>query len=379
MSGLTVLSLIDLRPRRLGGFEEYFLALSESLTSRGHGSVLGFPELPPPWLHERFVGAGADIECVDIRSSLVSRIRSIRSVIRKRQVDILHGTFLNIFSLDTILMKRLGIRTLILSDQISRTPYARSWLKDRLVRAKNRLVCRSVDRIVADAEYVRRDLIEKSSADPRKIEVLYNGVNTARFNTGRHLAVTRESLGIPRDHLVVSTVANCIRWKGLDIFLRMARQVLDSGAEVTFVHVGDGPLLSEFEALASSLGITASMRFLGLRDDVDAIMGISDVFVLCSLWEEAFALVLLEAMASVVPVVASRIGAIPESILDGTTGLLFPAGDSQAAAAAVLRLLGDRQLRSKLGTAGRQRVVDHFTVQQWAEKTVDLYEEIAGP
>jgi len=375
-NGISVLTLIDLVPRKFGGFEEYCLAMSEALARKGWRSVLGFKAPPPAWLDQRYRAAGAAVEQIDMYGPKDERLQRLGEVVRLHRVDIFHATFLPIFSFDTIRIKRLGIRKLIYSDQASRVPVRHSWLGGRAARAKNRLMCRWIDRIVADAEFVSSELTGKSWADRRKIEVIYNGVNVQRFDRSKAPSLDRRALGIPTDRPMVATVANCIPEKGLDVFLKAAQVVLKDGTEATFVIVGDGPLLEELRQLAQSLGIAESTVFLGVRSDVHEIMALSDVFVLCSLWEEAFALVLLEAMASGLPVVASRIGAIPESVVDGTTGILFPPGDFRAAAGAIARLLGDDGLRQQMGTAGRGRVEERFTLEHWVNNTIDLYERV---
>lgn len=376
MKDFTVLTLIDLNPRKFGTLEEYCLFLSEALARRGCRSVLGFSEMPPQWLHERYSAAGAIVEQVKMSDPSPSRLAALRGVIRRHNVDILHPTHVPMFSPDTIRMKRLGVRKVIFSDQASRVPVDRSWLKNKLARVKNRLVSHWIDMIIADAEFIKNDLIGKVGVAPAKIEVIYNGVNASRFAFTKGPTIDRKSLGIPENRPVVTTVANCIPEKGLDVFLKAAKGVLEGGVEATFVVVGDGPLLDNLRQLASSLGIAKSMVFLGLRDDVHNILAISDVFVLCSMWEEAHALVILEAMASRLPVVATRIGAIPESVVDGTTGILFTRGDAGDAANALSTLLKNKDLRSRMGAAGRQRVEDHFTLERWVDNTIALYEKV---
>jgi glycosyltransferase involved in cell wall biosynthesis len=104
-------------------------------------------------------------------------------------------------------------------------------------------------------------------------------------------------------------------------------------------------------------------------------LSIADVFVLLSVWEEAFAFTLLEAMASSCPVVATRRGAIPESILDGVTGILVPPQDAKATAEAILKLLNDETLRQRIGLAGRERVERYFSLERWVGETIRIYEK----
>jgi glycosyltransferase involved in cell wall biosynthesis len=108
--------------------------------------------------------------------------------------------------------------------------------------------------------------------------------------------------------------------------------------------------------------------------DTENFLSAADVFILLSVWEEAFAFSLLEAMASGCPIVATRIGAIPESVEDGLTGILVPPRDAKAAANAILKLLNDNTLRLGMGGAARKRVEDHFSLEHWVDQTIKLYE-----
>lgn len=375
MGKVSILSIVNLRPRKLGTVEEYCICLSKALSGKGWSSILGFAELPPQWLGTLFKDAGATVEVMDANLPLAPRLRVLYEIVRRYRVDIIHSTFLDIFSLDAAIMKLMGAKRVIFSDQVSRTNQDRSWPKDLIVRMKNKVTCRWIDTIIADAEFIKKDLIERCSADPKKIHVIFNGVNVRRFCVKQEREKRKKELGIPEDHHVVTTVAKCIPEKGIDIFLRAAKEVLKRGNKATFIIVGDGPLLEEMRTLASSLGISKAVLFMGLRSDVDEIVGISDVFALCSVWQEAFAFTLLEAMACGIPVVASDIGAIPESVENGVTGILFPPGDANAAADAISSLIANAALRSQMGFAGRRRVEERFSMDHWVNETIEVYEK----
>jgi len=375
MTKKVVFSIVNLRPRKLGTVEEYCICLSKALSEKGWRSILGFAELPPPWLGTMFKDAGAVVEVMNVNQPLLPRFKALREIVGKHSVDIIHSTFLDIFSLDTVFMKMSGVKKVIFSDQVSRVREDRFSIKDLIVRMKNKVTCRWIDMIIADAEFIKKDLIERCSADPKKIHVIFNGVNVRRFCAKYDREKRKKELGIPEDHHVVTTVAKCIPEKGIDIFLRAAKEVLKGEDKVTFVIVGDGPLLEEMRTLASSLGISKAVLFMGLRSDVDEILAISDVFVLCSVWQEAFAFTLLEAMASGIPVVASDIGAIPESVQNGVTGILFPPRDANAAADAINSLIANAALRSQMGFAGRRRVEVRFSMDHWVNKTIEVYEK----
>ena len=173
---------------------------------------------------------------------------------------------------------------------------------------------------------------------------------------------------------VISIVGRLKAVKGHRIFLESARKVLTARPDVRFWIVGDGELRGELEAIASRLGLTQAVSFLGYRSDAWHAMAMSDVVVCASLYE-AFPRTLLEALAMERPVVATAVGGIPEIVIDGETGVLTPAGDPNALASAVLRLLDDRELARRLAAAGRELVCQRYTVEAHAAALASLYRE----
>ena len=138
------------------------------------------------------------------------------------------------------------------------------------------------------------------------------------------------------------------------------------------VVVGDGPDRPEIESEIRRLGLTGVVDLAGERDDVTEILAASDVFVL-STRSEGLPMAVLEAMAAGLPVVASRVGGLPELVLDGETGLLVPPGQPAALAVALETLLDDPALRERLGAAGRARVQTHFALEPFRDAHRELY------
>jgi glycosyltransferase involved in cell wall biosynthesis len=136
--------------------------------------------------------------------------------------------------------------------------------------------------------------------------------------------------------------------------------------------VGDGPDRPAVEAEVRRLGLRDVLTLTGTRDDVPALLAQADVFALSSRSEGA-PLSILEAMAAGLPVVASRVGGVPELVVDGETGLLVPPGDPAALAAALGRLVADAGLRDRLGAAGRQRAQRCFDVRRQRREHLDCY------
>lgn len=143
------------------------------------------------------------------------------------------------------------------------------------------------------------------------------------------------------------------------------------------VLVGDGPTRAHIESEAKALEISNHVAFLGERDDVAQILSQSHVFALISHWE-GFPISILEAMRAGLPVVATAVGGVNEAVVDAETGFLLPRGDVAAVRERLQQLLADSQLRLRLGTAGRRRFEQCFSLEQMLEKTLMLYRNVTG-
>jgi glycosyltransferase involved in cell wall biosynthesis len=157
--------------------------------------------------------------------------------------------------------------------------------------------------------------------------------------------------------------------------LRAARLVLDRAPDTTFVAVGDGPLNAEIAAFARELGLGRRFLLMGFREDVGSFLKSFDVFVLASK-TEGMGTSILDAQALGLPVVACRAGGIPEIVADRETGLLVPAGDPAALAAALLEAIGDPELRAALGARARKAAAAH-DIGRTVAAHEGLYRELA--
>ena len=242
-----------------------------------------------------------------------------------------------------------------------------------------RYACQFADCVLVNADAVRDWLIGEGY-DASNIVVIRNGVDMRRFEGAPEGARLRSELGIPDDAPLVTVVSRLTRLKGIENFLEATAALKPRYPDARFLIVGetaptDRPYLTELTDLAASLGVADRVIFTGLRSDVPAVLGCADVAVMPSL-NEALSNVLLESMAAGAPVVATRVGGTPEALIDGETGLLVPPGDSGAIAAAVARLLDDRELATRLGGAARALISTRFSVEQMVRSTEDLYMDL---
>ena len=228
----------------------------------------------------------------------------------------------------------------------------------------NRLLTPITDGFIAVADSHGKFLREFEGFPDHKVFVIPNGVDTARFIPRDASAPANDlrcEIGAASTTRLVGIVAALREEKNHSLFVRSAARVLQSCEDVEFVIVGDGPERASIQNLAAQLGIQDRIHLLGTRSDTCSILSQLDLFALTS-HNEANPVSILEALSCKVPVVATDVGSIKESVLDGKTGLLIPPGDDRAMAAAWIRLLNEPTLREQMGFEGRKLVEDRFSL-----------------
>lgn len=208
-------------------------------------------------------------------------------------------------------------------------------------------------------------------------QVLIHGIVVGRPQPD---AATRErvrrELGIAADAVVGLTAANLRREKDYPNLLRAASIAVGKQPRLIILAAGQGPLEAEIHALHADLGLRDRVRLLGYRNDVADLMAAADFFLLGSM-HEGLPVSIMEAMAAGRPVVATRVGGVPEAVVDGTSGLLVPPGDPQALADAILTISADEQLRDRLGAGALARST-LFDIRNAVRVEEFAYTELAG-
>ena len=243
------------------------------------------------------------------------------------------------------------------------------------VERLNRLLVPLTDAFVAVAAPHGRYLAEHEGCPAGRIEVIPNGVDVQRFHPGATDARLRDALGLPQDAPLAGIVAALRPEKQHELFLHAADLVHRRSPECRFLIIGDGPRRAALETLAGSLGLGGVVHFLGTRDDVPQLLALLDVFVLTSKME-ASPVSILEAMASGKPVVATRVGSVAETVLDGRTGYLVAPGSADELAARILELLGDPARAKAMGRAGHEEVVAHASIERMVEGYQEMLERL---
>jgi glycosyltransferase involved in cell wall biosynthesis len=222
----------------------------------------------------------------------------------------------------------------------------------------------------------RRYLVHGFPQD--RCETVYNGVVLPESSDAGRREVLRVGFGLPATRLLIVQVARLSPEKGHAVLFRaLSRLPADAPLHV-LVLAGEGPERARLARLRDDLGLGDRVRFLGYRSDVGDLLRCADLLVLPSL-REAFPMALLEGMAAGLPVIASRVGGVPEMLDDGVEGWLVDPGDETSLTRSLAHALRDPEARRARGEAGRGRVGRDFSLERMVSRTVDIYRRVAHP
>ncbi|MEM7308483.1 MAG: glycosyltransferase family 4 protein [Planctomycetota bacterium] len=359
-SALTI-AHVDAEPGFSGGEVQVFLLL-EGLRRRGHRAVLLCP--PGSGSEERGRAEGFDVRTVPMRGDLdLVAVQRLAVELGQTRPDLVHLHTGRATWLGGLAARWRGLPAITTRRQDKRV--RRGW-KSRLVYAD------LVRRAVAISPAVGRRL-EEAGVAPERVRLIPSSVDPEALRPVRARAEVRAELGLGAGEPAVLVLAALVRRKGIDVLLEALAAQRE---EPALLVAGDGPEREALRARAERLGLRR-VRFLGHRSDKAELLAACDVFALPSRLE-GLGVAALEAMAAGRPVLATRVGGLAEAVADGETGLLVPADDSAALAAALGRLLADGPLRERLGRAGPARGRAGVSADGMVDAYEALYREVLG-
>ena len=245
--------------------------------------------------------------------------------------------------------------------------------------AMERWVARRASATIVISDAVNRYMTARRVGAADRMTTIPYGIDVTPFDrvTDGEVDALRREWGVERDAFVVGFAGRLVEQKSLDTLIRaFALFLRQQPCDAKLVIVGEGPLMPILRRFASDEGIAGRIVWAGLREDIPVVMKAFDVFALTSIFE-GFGLVLVEAMAARKPVVATRVSAIPEVVLDGETGLLAEPRCPESVASALAQLT-DGALRARLGAAGYRRALEHFALERMWQSTDAVYAHCLG-
>ena len=240
---------------------------------------------------------------------------------------------------------------------------------------------RRTDKVICTASAIRDMYRTIPGFDNSKVELLHDGVDIEAFRPGLDGTAMRRQLGISPEAPVVGVVARLDAVKGHTHLIAAAPAIVARFPDARFILTGRlvrKKLARALQAQVEAQGVGRHFIFAGSLPDVPAVLAASDVFALCSVGSEGSSRGTLEAMACGLPVVASSLGCLPDIVVEGQTGFLVPHSTPDVLADRICRLLGDADMRCKMGAAGRRRVEERFNEQDVVTRLEAIYGALLG-
>lgn len=361
-----------LAPAPVGGLERVVETLAHG--QRGRGLDVGVVAVVEPDGDEHpFVGrlraASVPVEALEVpHRSYLRETRALASVFRRHEADLVHTHGYRADVLAAGVARRLGLATVSTVHGFT----GGGW-KNRFYEWLQRRSLARMDAVAAVSRRLGRELRDDGVAEGR-LHVVRNAWSQG---DGRPLdrGAARERLGLDPDGFVVGWVGRLSREKGADVLVRAAARLGDD--PVTFSLLGEGPERERLEALAAELGVVGRLRLHGLVPEAAEVYPAFDAFALSSR-TEGTPVSLFEAMEARVPIVATRVGGVPDVVRHDREALLVPPEDPPALAAALREVRHDSEAaRERARRAGR-RLEEEFAVEPWLDRYQEIYRKVVG-
>ena len=347
------------------GIVSHALLVADQLQQRGHRVMVLCPAQGalPSQLRNRGIPMQPIAECIPDR---LSQLQSLSRQARVQPVDVIHTHTTRATYYGFLLGQRA---------QVPVVATLHSLTHDLVYR---RLLPRHANRMIAVSEAQRTYLVEQN-IPASYLRTIYNGTDMLdQFTTFRRHEVAcalRAELNLPLLTPLIGLLGDVGEAKGHPLLLAAVPEIIAGCPSAHFVFVGckHADAYARLVETAARLGVSGCLHFLGVRSDIARLLTAMDVLAVPSRWE-TFGLVVIEAMAMGTPVVAARVGGLPEIVVDGETGVLVERGPA-AFAQALVALLQNPSRRARMGMAGQARVQELFTADAMLDRIEDVYEE----
>jgi glycosyltransferase involved in cell wall biosynthesis len=373
----TLLSVFGVKPLRIGGTETFARELSMQLGERGWKSALCFLSEPTADIRKFLELPNVSFEVLaDSTNGARDARRNLTRLMRKHRPDILHLHYVSFLNLYSWGARFHSAKQVFFTDHHSRPAGHVQARAPFWKRTAARLINQPLDRVVCVSNYGYECMTSLGLLPRGRFQMIYNGVDLTRVKADPRLATEfRERYSIPSERAIVTQVSWIIPEKGIADFLETARLVLRQNPNVQFVLVGEGVKREQYARDAAAMGLGDRITWTGMIDDpfAEGVFQAADVVCQFSRWEEVFGWMIAEAMAHGKPVVATRVGGIPELIDDGVNGYLVGRGDGPGMSDRILKLLGDPGLREQMGEAGRVVVAEKFDLRTNVAQLIESY------
>ena len=356
-----------------GGAERYLITLAEGLDRSDFDIEMAISDQAPTQLRE----ALQDLHIPTVTLAPIKGKTDIKGIMRHmacfkaRRPHIVHFNLSNpLHGQYAMLAARMAktptkVATLHLPPR-NTTPTRRGRFFER------QTIC-SLDKLIAVCHSSRELFVNHFGINKNNTDVVYNGIDTETFDkdVSSHPPVTLKK----ENEILIGTVGRLSKQKGFDILLQAMPEVLAQTPHARLAIAGEGPEEEKLKTQCKTLGLENQVDFLGMRADIPALLQAFDLFVLPSRYE-SFPISILEVMAASKPIVTTHVDGIPESVIEGETGLLVPPENAEALSKAITTLLKNSVLRTQMSIQARTRVESFFSLKQMVQNTQAIYRQL---
>ena len=374
-------SIAELKPRRI---KVLHLVTSLEVGGAQHGMLLALPRFDSDQyehivcsimdrmqMASQFREAGVEVRSLGLsRKTDIGVVLRLRALLKEIRPDVLHTYLLHGNILGRLIGRLVGVPVIIGSERT--IGQARKW-----GRLATRLTNPLTDAVEVNSEIGGRAIERDLGVPSEKIELVRSGLDLSVFSSASRRDELRSEFGVTSDQHLIVYMGRLRTVKGVEFGIRAFATALEQLPNIRMVLTGEGDQRNFLSSLVSKLGISEQVEFLGVRNDVPELLGAADSVLMPSL-TEGFPRTAIEAMAAGKPVIATNVGGTPEAIIDGETGILVPARDSDALASAIVRLVGDSDLQARLGAAGRERAAQNYSVDKYVSRLDEMYRRYSG-
>ena len=357
-----LLKILHIDPERhWGGGEAQVLGLLTYLCRKGHrNDLLAYPG---GRLFEQSGPLGVKRLSLVARNDLDLRpVPALRRLIRSEQYDIVHFHTKRAHTLSLWLPRGPQCPKYVVTRRMD-YPEGKTWFTRLLYN-------RRVDGVVAISRVIMNLLIE-AGVEPERIRLIHSGIDPQRFDRCADGSASTEY------EAVVGIIASLEERKGHRYLLEAAAMLKRRGHKIKYLVAGEGPVRRQLEDRVKVLNLEDEVRFCGFVSDAPGFLSQIDIFILPSLYE-GLGVAVLEAMAAGKPVIASRVGGLPELVADGETGLLVAPKNVEGIVAAIARLADDESLAREMGKKGAALSRASFSLEKMASQNEAYYYELVG-
>jgi len=327
-------------------------------------------------LCENFEKEGIQVYRIQVRSKHDPKhLKYLKQIIREEKVDLLHAHVWNPASCRYAFVAANSMNIPVVTTE--HDPFKLSFLKNLFKKH----TLKSISKIITVSNENKRVISTLYPKFKDKIAVIHNGIDTTwwqsqllRFTEEDLLKIKKEVFACAPDALIITAVAELHERKGLKYLIEATAKLATKYPNIKTIIVGEGPHHEQLENLITELKIENNVLLVGKRNNIPEILKSSNIFVLPSV-REAFGLVNLEAMLTPLPIVASKVGGIPEIVINKETGILVESENSQALKEALEKLIKSPELRENYATAGKNRAKENFSADKMAIQYEKIYSE----